>query len=88
MGEVIINLMREFDLRVTSTYFDINGEYNTLLGLPDANTRKRKAYQINYILSPKLQLCQPTSIKQRFDGATSDHAALRIDFPFLIAPPP
>ncbi len=85
-GEEILNMMREFELRAASTYFDNNRKYNTWLGLPNANTKKRKAYQIDHIFIPKLQLCQTTSVRRRFDGATSDHAAVSIDFHFLTAP--
>jgi hypothetical protein len=79
-------MMREFELRAASTYFANNRKYNTWLGLPNANTKKRKAYQIDHIFIPKLQLCQTMSVKRRFDGATSDHAAVCIDFYFLTAP--
>jgi hypothetical protein len=85
MGEAILNLMREFELRAASTFFDNNGQYNAWLGLPDAHTRE-KSIQIDQILIPKLQLCQTKNVKHRFDGVASDHAALRIDFHFLIAP--
>ncbi len=78
--------MREFELRAASTYFNNNMKYNTWLGLPNANTKKRKAYQIDHIFIPKLQLCQTTSVKRRFDSATGDHAAVCIDFYFLTAP--
>jgi hypothetical protein len=78
--------MREFELRAASTFFDNNGKYNTWLGLPNTVTKNRKAYQIDHIFIPKLQLCQATNVKLRFDGAKSDHAAIKINFHFLTAP--
>ncbi len=86
MGEMILNMMREFKLRAASTYFNNNRKYNLWLGHPNASTKKRKAYQIDHIFIPKLQLCQTMSVKRRFNGATSDHAAVCIKFYFLKAP--
>ena len=54
-GENILNLMREFQLRAASTFYDNNRKYNTWLGLPDPKTRKRQAYQLDHIFIPKQQ---------------------------------
>jgi hypothetical protein len=56
-GEAILNLMRDFELRAASTFFDNNGKYNTWIGLPNAHKRKKRAYQIDQIFILKLQLC-------------------------------
>jgi hypothetical protein len=42
-GEAVLNLMREFNLRAASTYFDNHRKYNTWLGLPNATTKKKKS---------------------------------------------
>ncbi len=79
-GENLLNLMREFQLRAAATFFDNNNKYNTWLAPPHPTTRKRRAYQLDQILIPKHQLRYTTNVKRRFDGATSDHAALFIEF--------
>lgn len=48
--------MREFQLRVASTFYDNNRKYNTWLGLPNAITKRRQAYEIDHIFIPKNQL--------------------------------
>ena len=78
--------MREHQLRAAATFFDNNNKYNTWLAPPHPSTAKRQAYQLDHILIPKSQLCQTTNVKRRFDGATSDHAALQIDFHLLNTP--
>jgi hypothetical protein len=78
--------MREFQLRAASSFFDDNNKYNTWLAPPQAPTEKRKAYQLDQIFIPKSQLCQTTNVKRKFDGASSDHAALSIDFHLLKGP--
>ena len=76
----ILNLMREFQLRAASTFYDNNRKYNTWLGLPDPKTRKRQPYQLDHIFIPKQQLCHTKNVKRKFNGAHSDHAALLIEF--------
>ena len=85
-GKGILNIMREFQLRAASSFFDNNNKYNTWLAPPQAPTEKRKAYQLDQIFIPKSQLCQTTNVKRKFDGASSDHAALSIDFHLLNGP--
>jgi hypothetical protein len=85
-GEEVLNLMREHQLRAASTFFDNNRKYNTWLGIPNAITKKRYAYQLDHIFIPKHLLCHTTNIKRKFDGAHSHHAALCIDFYFLTSP--
>ncbi len=85
-GEEALNLMREHQLRAASTFFDNNGKYNTWLGIPNAITKKRYAYQLDHIFKPKHQLCYTTNIKQKFDGAHSDHVAVCIEFFSLTTP--
>jgi exonuclease III len=82
----ILNIMRSHNLRAASTFFDNNRKYNTWLSPPTAPTMKRNAYQLDHILIPKNQLCYTQNVKRRFDGAHSDHAALRIDFRLLTTP--
>jgi hypothetical protein len=72
--------MREQQLRAATSFFDNNNKYNTWLGLPQPTTKKRVAYQLDQIFIPRNQLCYTTDIKRKFDGATSDHAALSIHF--------
>ena len=72
--------MREYQLWATSSFFENNNKYNTWLVLPQLQTEKRKAYQLDQIFIPKNQLCQTTNVKRKFDGATSNHAALFIEF--------
>ncbi len=74
-GEAVLNLMHEHELRATSTFYDNNRKYNTWLGLPNAVTKKRQAYQLDHM-----------NVKHRFDGEPSDHAALSINFRFLTTP--
>ena len=76
----ILNLMREFQLRAASTFYDNNRKYNTWLGLPNATTKKRQAYQIDHIFIPKYQLNKTSNVKRKFNGTHSDHAALLIEF--------
>mmetsp|Transcript_1493 Transcript_1493/g.2313 ORF Transcript_1493/g.2313 Transcript_1493/m.2313 type:complete len:881 (+) Transcript_1493:452-3094(+) len=78
--------MREHQLRAAATFFDNNNKYNTWLAPPHPSTGKRQAYQLDHFLIPKYQLCQTTNVKRKFDGATSDHAALQIDFYLLNTP--
>ncbi len=85
-GEGTLNLMREHNLRAASTFFDNNRKYNTWLGLPNPLTGKRKAYQLDHIFIPCQQLGQTTNVKRKFNGATSDHAALLIKFQIPIHP--
>jgi hypothetical protein len=85
-GENLINIMREHQLRAAATFFDNNNKYNTWLAPPHPSTAKRQAYQLDHFLIPKYQLCQTTNVKRKFDGATSDHAALQIDFHLLNTP--
>ena len=79
-GENLLNIMREHQLRAAATFFDNNNKYNTWLAPPHPSTGKRHAYQLDHIFIPKYQLCHTKNIKRRFNGATSDHAALFIDF--------
>ena len=79
-GENLLNIMREFQLRATATFFDNNNKYNTWLAPPHPVTGKRRAYQLDQIFIPKHQLRYTTNVKRRFDGVTSDHAALFIEF--------
>mmetsp|Transcript_18353 Transcript_18353/g.26078 ORF Transcript_18353/g.26078 Transcript_18353/m.26078 type:complete len:120 (-) Transcript_18353:72-431(-) len=72
--------MREHQLRAEATFFDNNNKYNTWLAPPHPSTGKRQAYQLDHIFIRKYQLCHTKNIKRRFNGATSDHAALFIDF--------
>ena len=72
--------MREFQLRAASTFYDNNRKYNTWLGLPNAATKKRQAYQIDHIFIPKYQLNKTSNVKRKFNGAHSDHAALLMEF--------
>ena len=85
-GKGILNIMREFQLRAVSSFFDNNNKYNTWLAPPQSATEARKAYQLDQFFIPKNQLCQTTNLKRRFDGATSDHAALLIEFHLLNGP--
>jgi len=72
--------MRDYQLRAASSFFDSNNKYNTWLAPPRSQTEKRKAYQLDEIFIPKNKLCHTTNVKRKFDGATSDHAALFIEF--------
>jgi hypothetical protein len=78
--------MREYQLRAASTFFNNNNKYNTWLAPPQSSTEKRKAYQLDQIFIPKSQLCQTTNVNRKFDGTTSDHAALLIEFHLLSGP--
>jgi hypothetical protein len=78
--------MREHQLRASSTFFDNNRKYNTWLGIPNAKTKKRFAYQLDHVFIPKHQLCYTTNVKRKFDGAHSDHVAVCIEFSFLTSP--
>ena len=71
--------MREFQLRAASTFYDNNRKYNTWLGLPNATTKKRQAYQIDHIFIPTYQLAKTSNVKRKFNGAHSDLAALLIE---------
>ena len=86
-GQAIHNLMREYQIRAASSFFDNNNKYNTWLAPPQSQTEKRKAYQLDQIFISKNQLCHTTNIKRKFDGATSDHAALFIKFNIPNGPP-
>ena len=82
-GDKILNLMREFQLRAASFFYDNNRKYNTWLGLPNPITKKRQAYQIDHIFIPKYQLSKTSNVKRKFNGAHSDHAALFIEFQLI-----
>jgi len=47
---------------------------------------KKKSLPIRSNLHTKSQLCQTTNVKRKFDGTTSDHAALLIEFHLLSGP--
>jgi hypothetical protein len=82
----ILNLVHEHNLVAAANVFDNNHKYNTCLGIPNPATGKRKAYQIDHIFVPHQQLCQTTNIKRKFNGVTSVHAAMFIEFKLLNAP--
>ena len=69
LGDRILNLMREFQLRAATTFYDNN-----------RTTKRRQAYQIDHIFIPKYQLNKTSYIKRKFNGAHSDIAALLIEF--------
>jgi hypothetical protein len=79
-GEGTLNLMHEHNLRAASTFFDNNHKYNTWLGLPNPMTGRRRAYQLDHIFIPHRQLDQTTNVKRKLNRATTDHAALLIEF--------
>ena len=80
LSDIILNLMREFQLRAASTFYDNNRKYNTWLGLPNATAKKRQAYQIDHIFIPRHQLNKTSNIKRKFNGTHSNHAAPLIKF--------
>jgi len=79
-GERLLDLMREFQLRAATSFFDNNNKYNTWLAPPHPSSGKRRAYQLDQIFIQKHQLRHTTNAKRRFDGVNSDHAALFIEF--------
>ena len=79
-GERLLDLMREFQLRAATSFFDNNNKYNTWLAPPHPSSGKRRAYQLDQIFIQKHQLRHTTNAKRKFDGVASDHAALFIEF--------
>ncbi len=79
-GENLLNILREHQLRAATTFFDNNNKYNTWLAPPHPTTGKRQAYQLDHIFIPKYQLAHTSNVKRRFNGTTSNHAALFIKF--------
>jgi len=55
-GERILDLMREFQLRAVTSFFDNNNKYNTWLAPPHHSNGKRRAYQLDQIFIQKHQL--------------------------------
>jgi hypothetical protein len=77
-GERILNLLREHNLQATSTFFDKNNKYNTWICPSNATTNKRTAHLLDHFFTPRNQLHSIIGVKRKFNGPTSDHAAIQI----------